>query len=76
MQTDTELARQYREVLLQPQMAAVAQRLERGGAVDPDAAAELLLGPVLHRWLLRSRAFDHDWIEQHVDRTLRGAEVD
>lgn len=72
IQVDSELARQYRELLLEPQMSAVAQRFTRGGSVEPDAAAELLLGPVLHRWLLRSGAFSDDWTEQHVDRTLRG----
>lgn len=76
IQTDSELARQYRELLLEPQMSAITQRLEHGHVVDPDAAAELLLGPVLHRWLLRSGTFDHDWMERHVDRTLRGAGVD
>lgn len=74
IQTDVELARQYRERLLEPQMTAIAQRLERAGATDPDAA-ELLLGPVLHRWLLRSGTFDRDWIEQHIDRTLLGARI-
>lgn len=72
IQTDSDLARQYRDLLLEPQMSAVAQRLERGGVTEPDAAAELLLGPVLHRWLLRRGTFDHDWMEDHVDRTLRG----
>lgn len=75
IQTDTELARQYRELLLEPQMSAVALRLERGGFSEPDAAAELLLGPILHRWLLRSGPFDQGWIEQHVDGTIRAAEV-
>lgn len=73
IQTDVELARQYRERLLEPQMAAVAQRFEQAGAADPAAAAELLLGPVLHRWLLRSGDFDRDWMEQHTNRTLLGA---
>lgn len=72
IQTDSDLARQYRDLLLEPQMSAVAQRLERGGVTEPDAAAELLLGPVLHRWLLRRGTFDHGWMEDHVDRTLRG----
>jgi AcrR family transcriptional regulator len=76
IQTDSELARQYRELLLEPQMSAVAQRFERGGATDPDAAAELLMGPILHRWLLRSGTFDRGWMEHHVDRTVRGTGID
>lgn len=73
IQTDPELARQYRDLLLAPQMSAVAHRFETGGAVEPDAAAELLLGAVLHRWLLRSGPFDQDWIERHVERVVRGS---
>jgi AcrR family transcriptional regulator len=75
IQIDTDLARQYRERLLEPQTAAVARRFEQAGAAEPAAAAELLLGPVLHRWLLRSGDFDRDWIEQHIDRTLLGTQV-
>lgn len=75
IQADSELAREYRERLLEPQMSAVAQRLARGGAPEPEAAAELLLGPVLHRWLLRSGGFDDVWVERHVDRALRGAAI-
>ncbi|OII13231.1 TetR/AcrR family transcriptional regulator [Curtobacterium sp. MCBA15_008] len=75
IQSDVELARQYRERLLEPQMAAIAHRFDQAGAADPAAAAELLLGPVLHRWLLRSGGFDRGWIEQHTDRTLLGAHV-
>jgi len=75
IQADSDLAHQYRELLLEPQMAAVAQRFKVGGASEPDAAAELLLGPILHRWLLRSGAFHNGWIEQHVDHTLRGVVI-
>jgi len=75
IQTDLELARQYRERLLEPQMAAVAGRFGQAGAADPAAAAELLLGPVLHRWLLRSGDFDREWVQRHIDRVLLGAQV-
>lgn len=73
IQSDDVLARHYRERLLEPQMSAVALRLERGGCAQPDAAAELLLGAILHRWLLRSGTFDRVWTERHVDHTLHGA---
>lgn len=72
IQTDVGLARQYRERLLEPQTAAVARRFEQAGTADPAAAAELLLGPILHRWLLRSGDLDRDWQEQHIDRTMLG----
>ncbi|KQQ08168.1 TetR/AcrR family transcriptional regulator [Rathayibacter sp. Leaf296] len=75
IQTDLDLAREYRERLLEPQTAAIARRFERAGAEDPAAATELLIGPVLHRWLLRSGALDRDWQQRHVDRTLLGARM-
>ncbi|MWV60668.1 TetR/AcrR family transcriptional regulator [Rathayibacter sp. VKM Ac-2754] len=71
IQTDAALAEQYRERLLAPQLAAVADRLRRGGVPDAEEAAELLLGPVLHRWLLRSRPFEPGWPAAHVERVLR-----
>ncbi len=71
IQTDMTLATQYREILLEPQMQAVAERLRHSGVKRADESAELLLGPLLHRWLLRSGALDHSWAEDHVDRVLR-----
>ena len=52
-----------------------ARRFGQAGAADPAAAAELLLGPVLHRWLLRSGDFDREWVQRHIDRVLLGAQV-
>ncbi|PPH15337.1 MULTISPECIES: TetR/AcrR family transcriptional regulator [unclassified Rathayibacter] len=71
IQTDTELAAQYRTLLLEPQLSAIAARLASGGAADPSGAAELLLGPILHRWLLRSGPFTGAWVEGHVGRVVR-----
>lgn len=71
IQTDAPLAEQYRERLLAPQLTAVAERLRRGGVTDADDTAELLLGAVLHRWLLRSRPFEPGWPAAHVGRVLR-----
>lgn len=73
IQSDEALARQYRERLLAVQMSAIARRLAAGGVDDADAIAELFVGPILHRWLLRSRPFDAQWIADHVARTLRAA---
>lgn len=73
LQSDETLALHYRERLLAVQMAAIARRLRRGGVADPDETAELFVGPIMHRWLLRSRPFDEGWIERHVARTLRAA---
>ncbi|NHW48250.1 TetR/AcrR family transcriptional regulator [Paenarthrobacter sp. MSM-2-10-13] len=71
IQSDEVLASQYRERLLLPQLRAIADRLRQGGVDDPDSAAELLLGPVFHRWLLRAHAFEPDWAGLHVQRVLR-----
>ena len=73
IQTDDRLADDYRDHLLRPQLDAVIARLRSGGVAsqDADAAAELLLGPILHRWLLRTGPFAPDWAEEHVDRMLR-----
>lgn len=71
LQRDEELALQYRERLLDPQMKAISDRLLQGGIEDPDSTAELLLGPILHRWLLRSRAFEEGWAKAHVQRVLQ-----
>lgn len=71
IQTDENLAALYRERLLAPQFDAVSARLERGGFPDPGMSAELLVGPILHRWLLRTGDFDADWASRHVQQVLR-----
>lgn len=75
MQSDDALAEEFRRLLLGPQMTAVSDRLRRGGVADADDVAELFVGPVLHRWLLRSRPFDAGWVSAHVARTMRAAGV-
>lgn len=73
IQRDAELARQYREQLLAPQLAAIAERFRRAGTDDPDGLAELFVGPILHRWLLRTHPFDSEWVSAHVGRVIRAA---
>lgn len=68
---DAGLAAQYRERLLAPQIAAIADRLRKGGAQDPEAAAELLVGPIFHRWLLGTGPLDDAWIAAHLAGVLR-----
>lgn len=72
LQFDDALAAQYREYLLNPQMEAIAQRFRQAGIAEPEDAAELFVGPILHRWLLRSRPFDDAWVAAHVNRVLHG----
>ncbi|MBP2385860.1 TetR-like C-terminal domain-containing protein [Paeniglutamicibacter kerguelensis] len=71
IQTDEVLAAQFRDRLLTPQLKAISNRLRRESIDDPDAAAELLLGPIFHRWLLRTRAFEPGWASAHVQRVLQ-----
>lgn len=71
IQTDDALGGQLRARLLEPQLHAVEQRFARGGVADAEAAVELFYGPVFHRWLLRTKPFDADWVRAHVRRTLR-----
>ena len=70
IQTDTTLADEFHDRLLLPQLDAVVERLRSDGIDSPDEAAELLLGPVVHRWLLRTGPFEAAWVERHVHRVL------
>lgn len=71
LQSDEALAEQYREQLLEPQMSAIATRLEQDGVSTSQDIAELFVGAIFHRWLLRSRPFDTEWVSAHVERILR-----
>lgn len=73
IQTDEALADQFLDLLLRPQMSGIVDRLRAGNVSHPDAAAELFVGPIFHRWLLRTGPFDPMWITNHVTRTLRGS---
>ncbi|WP_431075493.1 TetR/AcrR family transcriptional regulator [Microbacterium phyllosphaerae] len=73
LQSDEELATQFRELLMAPQLRAISHRLNDAGVPAPDDVAELFVGAIFHRWLLRSRPFRSEWIAAHVERTLAGA---
>lgn len=79
IQTDEPLARELVDRLLRPQLDATADRLraarEAGqldGVVDAELAAELLFGPVFHRWLLRTGPLDDAYADRLVDAVLSG----
>lgn len=83
IQGDPELARQLVQVLVGPQMEATVRRLRRaqragqlrrGG--DLYVAAELLFGPVFHRWLLRTRSLDAAFADTVVTLALRALRAD
>lgn len=71
LQSDDALAAQFRELLLEPQMSGISDRLRQANVSTPDDVAELFVGPIFHRWLLRSRPFDAGWVAAHVERVLR-----
>lgn len=75
LQSDDALAEHYREVLLAPQLSAISERLSESDVPEPDDIAELFVGPIFHRWLLRSRPFDAEWVTAHVERVRRAAVV-
>lgn len=74
VQSDDHLASELSTRLLVPQLNAVIARMARGGIAEPEEAAEMLYGAILHRWLLRTRPFTTAWVTAHVARTLRAFE--
>lgn len=75
LQSDAALAAQYRELLLRPQLSAISTRLDQAGVPASEDVAELFVGPIFHRWLLRSRPFDSEWVSAHVERVIRSVET-
>jgi len=80
--TDPELARVYREYVVDPrrrQIDAVIQRgIERGDLrpdTDPRLIQELLIGPIYYRLLFSGPPFDRKLGPQLVDAILNGFRV-
>ncbi|AXL10998.1 TetR/AcrR family transcriptional regulator [Microbacterium foliorum] len=73
LQSDDALAAQFRAALLEPQLSGISERLRQASVPAPEDVAELFVGPIFHRWLLRSRSFDAEWVAAHVERVLRSA---
>jgi AcrR family transcriptional regulator len=78
MQDDLEFADMVRERLLGPQLAAIADRLraaQHAGQLRPDldlsVAVELLVGPLYHRWLLRTAPLTEAYADTVTDLALR-----
>lgn len=79
IQHDLTLANELVERLLRPQIDATVERLESARAqgqldsrVDARLGAELLYGPVFHRWLLRTAPLNHEFADQVVSTVLAG----
>ncbi|MGP4001679.1 TetR/AcrR family transcriptional regulator [Streptomyces sp. 8N706] len=78
-QNDPDLARELTGRILEPGLAAYEERLRAARdagqvaeGVDPRVATEMLVGPLYHRWMLRTRPLTHDFADTVVDQTLRG----
>ncbi|MFI8822825.1 TetR/AcrR family transcriptional regulator [Streptomyces sp. NPDC053431] len=79
---DAELGAEFTAKLLEPRLQAFARRIEAAqaaGDIDPAAdpwiALELLVGPLHHRWLHRTRPLTHAYADALVDHALRGLSV-
>ncbi|GAA5116422.1 TetR/AcrR family transcriptional regulator [Pseudonocardia adelaidensis] len=78
MQEDAEFAGMVLDRLLGPQLRAIADRLraaQRAGQLRADldlsVAVELLVGPLYHRWLLRTAPLTEDYADTVTDLALR-----
>ncbi|MGW7369987.1 TetR/AcrR family transcriptional regulator [Streptomyces sp. NPDC054841] len=76
---DSELGAQFVEKLLEPQLQLYVRRLGAaqdagavGAGIDPRTALELLVGPLTHRWLLRTLPLTHDYADKIVEYALYG----
>ncbi|MEU6015496.1 TetR/AcrR family transcriptional regulator [Streptomyces sp. NPDC047515] len=76
---DPRLGAEFVQKLLDPSLQLYAARLraaqEAGQVradVDPRIALELLVGPLTHRWLLRTLPLTHEYVDTIVDYTLHG----
>ncbi|MEU8436830.1 TetR/AcrR family transcriptional regulator [Streptomyces sp. NPDC029216] len=77
--TDPDLAARFNEQLLEPQLALYEARLRAGQeagqlAADADVrlVTEMLVGPLTHRWLLRTAPLSHAFTDALVDSVLGG----
>ena len=78
---DPALGAAFVQQLLEPGLQLYAARLraaQRSGRVradaDPRIVPELLVGPITHRWLLRTLPLTHAFADAVVDHVLRGLE--
>ncbi|TLQ46377.1 TetR/AcrR family transcriptional regulator [Streptomyces marianii] len=76
---DPALAARFVEKVLEPQLELYVHRLrgaqdvgQASPGVDPRIALELLVGPLAHRWLLRTLPLTHEYADRVVEYALHG----
>ncbi|MFI1468883.1 TetR/AcrR family transcriptional regulator [Streptomyces wuyuanensis] len=76
---DPALAARFVEKLLEPQLLLYVHRLraaqdagQASPGIDPRIALELLVGPLAHRWLLRTLPLTHEYADKVVEYALHG----
>lgn len=77
VQNDAELSAQMLDQVLRPSMDVVKGLLASGrerneirADVDLDVAVELLIGPIFHRWFLRTAPLDDDYADALADAVM------
>lgn len=82
-QDDPQLATDVVDRLLRPQLAAIADRLRAGQdagqvrrGVDLSVALELFVGPLYHRWLLRTAPLSEEYADTVTELALRALHPD
>lgn len=66
IQTDVDVAREFQERLLAPQVAQVRAIVSAAGAKEPARATEMLLSPIFYRWFTRLPQFEEEELKEHV----------
>lgn len=70
IQMDGIVAHEFRERLLEPQLAQIAQLVAAAEYADPRESTELLLAPIFYRWFLRLPQYRDDELREHAERIL------
>ncbi|MDT0329767.1 TetR/AcrR family transcriptional regulator [Nocardiopsis lambiniae] len=78
MQADPELAEHLTRTLLRPNLDAFGERLRAARdagqidpGLDPAITVELLLAPIQNRWMMRTGALSHAYVDTLIDTVMR-----
>lgn len=70
IQADEVVAQQFRQRLLEPQLAQITNLVAAAGYPNPEESTELLLAPIFYRWFLRLPQLRDDELRKHAERIL------